>query len=64
MFLFYNSDLVVDVIKKLREGSEYVVCLVVLYVHTYVVIKNAYVVPQIMEFLTANSSNFHRASFL
>ena len=23
MFLFYNSDLVVDVIKKLREGSEY-----------------------------------------
>ena len=55
MFLFYNSDLVVDVIKKLREGSEYVVCLVVLYVHTYVVIKNAYVVPKIMEFLTAKS---------
>ena len=54
MFLFHNSDLVVDVIKKLREGSEYcgllgcIVC-------TYVVIKNAYVVPKIMEFLTANS---------
>ena len=51
MFLFYNSDLVVDVIKKLREGSMWFAWLYC----TYVVIKNAYVVPKIVEFLTANS---------